>query len=99
MKPPTTASSIDELLNKMSGRSVALLLGAGISIPVGIPTGYNLPIQFAYSRPDLMAKHDLVDALDACARVGNASTLQSAFTGLLTTAFEQDEELQEGFLS
>jgi NAD-dependent SIR2 family protein deacetylase len=57
------AHQVNHLIDEIErSSSSALVLGAGISIPSGIPAGYRLPIEFGRNHQSLMQSHGLKTA-------------------------------------
>lgn len=87
-------SDLEKLLQEVKrSKNAALVLGAGISIPMGIPGGYRLPLEFAETHTSLMAALGLEKALQKARSIGDWRA-QAEFVEQLVETFCVELNLQ-----
>ncbi len=101
----TRALSMTALLDELEQASnAALIVGAGISYPLGIPLGYDLPMQFGAQHPALLTQFGLTSAWQKANATPKKHWIkraerEKAFVDAFAAVFATAPLLQETMLS
>ena len=78
-------------------KTAALLLGAGISVSLKIPAGYEIPIRFANTHPGITKEHNLKILLQKANTVKDYAS-EGAFIRGFVKSFKESQHFQRAFL-